>query len=830
MNKPKRVEKEMIFTKNNRRTIHLATIAPGLLLLLWALVFCACSNDTIGRRISKDNVTVRQVGLNDAHRLGVRVIHENDWFIETPGGTLVVAGKSDNPRTRHLSGTVTGIVFREQFSDNLTSLSLYGEIDNTTITWNLETLTPKIVNGSAGIAMVQVSADHRLTAHSFIHYAKRTSSFKIWTQITNTGAGPIARVAFGSTVVWDGGFVFSPGRGFIEEEVRGDSPWLAMKGKNQTTGLVLRDRPYSAQYRFDPHGPYENKLIAHSGALAPGARAQMEQHILINDGGIEKIAARAWDITGIPTGRISGTVSPMLSWGEIAVQPTGENPQIVSDVSPDGTFDIPIPFGNYEAVLITPGGKIRKEAQLTSSVPHVTVDYSTRKPGVLHFLVSDETLLPIPTRLIVRGVPPTENPMLGPRYNASGAENIIYSERGAGSMELPEGQYRVTATHGPEFSISEEEITVKSGRHVSISHILREEIERKDWLSADFHLHAEPSHDSNVSLTDRVISLYAENVDIAVATDHNVVGNYENAIANLQSAHGLRSGTGVEVTTQKPNFGHFNVWPVPADEPPPQWTEQTPSALFASVRSNYPTAIIQVNHPRMDYYDIGYFTIAGLNLTGNRFETENASFDFDVIEVYNGMNLKHPELVEQNLAEWYQLLNLGYRFTVTGNSDSHFLSGHFVGYPRNYLHIPSDPPEAYTMSDVADTLKAGHSFVSTGPFMTATLAEGTFGDDVVVKPNHKTPLDIQIQSASWLPLDYVTVIVNGEEVATAELEMPTEPAPISISFPLVFQHDSWVVIKTGGSFQMNDILPGLNATPLAFSNPIWVHVGNTQKR
>src|SRR4029078_401403 len=96
-----------------------------------------------------------------------------------------------------------------------------------------------------------------------------------------------------------------------------------------------------------------------------------------------------------------------------------------------------------------------------------------------------------------------------------------------------------------------------------------------------------------------------------------------------------------------------------------------PAGIFAAVRAAAPGAVIQVNHPRMG--DIGYFNDASLDLV-HAAAKPGFSFEFDTIEVHNGFEHENRAAVEQNLSDWFSLLDLGRHYTAVGNSDSHELS------------------------------------------------------------------------------------------------------------------------------------------------------------
>ena len=180
------------------------------------------------------------------------------------------------------------------------------------------------------------------------------------------------------------------------------------------------------------------------------------------------------------------------------------------------------------------------------------------------------------------------------------------------------------------------------------------------------------------------MSLLAEGVEYAAATDHNIVTDYAPAIAALDAARAsavrrasrsrrTRGGTSIATRTRGPT--------------PPY--AGTPAEIFGAVRGSADHALIQVNHPRMG--DIGYFNRARLDCKTGSADAGGFSYDFDVIEVFNGFERDLPT-IEGNLQDWYGLLASGRRYTAVGNSDSHRLVTQWAGYPRTYVALIRTTP------------------------------------------------------------------------------------------------------------------------------------------
>src|SRR5690606_17054251 len=99
----------------------------------------------------------------------------------------------------------------------------------------------------------------------------------------------------------------------------------------------------------------------------------------------------------------------------------------------------------------------------------------------------------------------------------------------------------------------------------------------------------------------------------------------------------------------------------------------------------------------------------------------------DVIEVHPAGIFTPPpadisprDKYEHPLFGWLQLLNLGYRIPAVVNTDAHY-NFHGSGWVRNYLASPTDDPSQLSVAEIIHAAEHGHSFLTTGPFLEATL-------------------------------------------------------------------------------------------------------------
>ena len=62
---------------------------------------------------------------------------------------------------------------------------------------------------------------------------------------------------------------------------------------------------------------------------------------------------------------------------------------------------------------------------------------------------------------------------------------------------------------------------------INLNFTLIRSVNTDGWISADFHVHSAPSHDSGVSLKKRVITMVSEGVEYFTGTDHDYVTDFD---------------------------------------------------------------------------------------------------------------------------------------------------------------------------------------------------------------------------------------------------------------------------------------------------------------
>jgi hypothetical protein len=469
---------------------------------------------------------------------------------------------------------------------------------------------------------------------------------------------------------------------------------------------------------------------------------------------------------------------------------------------------------------------------------HVSAGTQVERPGVsggrLRFAATDDaTGRDLPIRVTVRGVDGTPDPSFGVPSRAAGAGVLVVAPSGHGEVAIPPGHYSVTFSHGPEWSVDRVRADVSADVGATVQGALHHVIPMDDWTACDFHVHAAPSLDSQVSIQDRVAALVVEGVEFATPTEHNVIGDYTagvralpSAASSAQGGPGLAWVPAVEITTDAANnpIGHFNAFPYQPDPhaerggPPP--ADRPPAEIFRAVRAHSRDAIIQVNHPRMN--GLGYFDLTQLDPATNRAASPLYDPSYDVIEVYNGFFLRSPVQVDAVLHDWFALLATGAHYVGTANSDSHVIAYNQAGYPRTYVFTPGAGDRAPDSESLLRSLRAAHAFGTSGPMLFVRAGDAIEGDTVRTSTSDVT-LHVRVMAAPWIAVDRVEIYRNGVLATTVPVPAAREPLRLdtALTLPITEPHSFFVVIARGDE-PLDLVLPNVDARPMAFTNPIWV--------
>lgn len=166
------------------------------------------------------------------------------------------------------------------------------------------------------------------------------------------------------------------------------------------------------------------------------------------------------------------------------------------------------------------------------------------------------------------------------------------------------------------------------------------------------------------------------------------------------------------------------------------------------------------------------------------------------------------------LADWYHILNIGYRFPCIGASD--YPACRMLGDCRTFVELSDDQSFPAWLQGAAE----GRSFVSTAPVLLLDVDGRRPGDAIAA---HAGPVRLQarvrVQSVV-APVTDVQLIVNGEVVNTLQVAAADGLGEwLELETPLEIGKSSWIAARA------YSLSPGGAADAEAHTNPVYVHIG-----
>jgi hypothetical protein len=424
------------------------------------------------------------------------------------------------------------------------------------------------------------------------------------------------------------------------------------------------------------------------------------------------------------------------------------------------------------------------------------------------------------------------------------------------SIELPPGDYTVTATGGPEYIAHTREFTVDAKGPDQLTFKLDRWIDpsKFGWYSGDHHVHAAGcSHYKNpaegVLPKDMMRQIEGEKLNVGAvltwgpdyyyqkqffcAKDDPLskpkqIMHYDLEVSGFPSSHaghlvllGLKD-------QDYPNTKKIEDWPT-WDLPILRWAKSQ-GAIAGFAHSGWG---LLVSDRQLPSYQMPSFDGIGAN---------EYIVDVTYPDTVDFISAADTPLVAE-LSIWYHTLNVGFRTRISGETDFPCITDERVGQGRNYVKVKA--PVSY--SGWLEGLKAGRSYVSDGrthlmdfrvndvevgtnDSQVSLAAAGTVHATVRVAAKLDSVPHPEIQS---LPPDHepywtierarigdtsevpVELIVNGKVVARKQIV--ADGAVRDVSFDAPIAQSSWVAVRILAAAHTNPIFVIVGGRPIRAS-------------
>jgi len=499
-------------------------------------------------------------------------------------------------------------------------------------------------------------------------------------------------------------------------------------------------------------------------------------------------------------------------------------------------LQIPLPEGIYEVQANFFPAVVKKLFSVRDGEENKCLLKDTNR-GMVNVRITDINGLYIPGKISFIGLGKTitpyflpENPVENGRRWES-AKNSKFPPKEGLDVQLPVGTYLLTASRGPEYSWDQKIVEVLKDECTELTLFVDRVLDTTGFVSVDPHMHTIYS-DGRVDVAERIRSVVAEGVDVAMTTDHNIVMDYLPVLKKLGLEDQLTTIIGNEVSVR--GLIHYNTYPL--THRPDEYKNgailalaDKATPLFEASRQKDPGVIIQVNHPRAG--TIGYFNNLELEQKTASSATKEFDTSFDVLESLNGP-YAHSSNADA-IQDWLNLLNRGYYKPLIGSSDSHTIDGDEPGYSRTYVYYKGSKGKDLDKRAVIEAIKKGNSFASNSPFVELLVNEKSIPGDSCSVSDGKVNVHVKVQSAPWVSLEEVKILVNGER----ELIFPIKANNRNIikfekNILLTLDRDATIIAEILGK---NSLYPVVQRTskdglledtviPYALTNPVFVDV------
>lgn len=581
--------------------------------------------------------------------------------------------------------------------------------------------------------------------------------------------------------------------------------------------------------------------------LSPGEERQFAIAVTVASSPLEAYGILA--TLGRKSGQVAGTAAdpggaPAVHAG-VLVEVQGA--KLPSYPDAQGNFRFQLPVGRYDAQVVDIGREETPGTRRSFSVAAgrtARLDFELPPASRVEFDIRDQAGQPSPCKVQFIGRNGTATPDLGSPYRAHGCDHQYHSHDGRFTQQLPPGDYLVRITRGPEFDLLEQAIDVRPGQSVKVSGTLQRTVDTRGWISTDYHSHSTPSGDNYCNTDDRIINLVAEHLEFAPATEHNRIYDWQPHIDRLGLTQHIKTIVGLEHTGSGQHFNAFPLRSFPylqdGGTPPWQYDPRLNAIVLRNAFGGGPDRWVQINHPGVgtvfndrnqdQVADGGFAGFEDLIDAGEFWSDQILNPDPFVISERGGRTRKG----ENRIFGWLQLLNQGRNVWCVAVSDAHGVFSSPAGDWRTYVPSSTDQPERIDHREIIRNSKAGRMMISNGPFLQVETADGMPIGSRVVSEGF-IDLQVKVQTANWLDVDRVQVLVNGRQHPDYNYTRSKDPSKFK-ERPLVFeetirvnlQEDAHLIVVATG--EESDLSKGWGRAgpasmhPVAYNNPIFVDV------
>lgn len=390
------------------------------------------------------------------------------------------------------------------------------------------------------------------------------------------------------------------------------------------------------------------------------------------------------------------------------------------------------------------------------------------------------------------------------------------------------GRARLMVVRGIEYMPFEEMIDVPADGERTVEVRLERWVDAKrdGWRSADVHVHLHYGGELLLSPEDASLAQRAEDVHFL----NMMVANqgtgwvhdepYFEGRANALSTADYLLRWGEEYRNNL--YGHMCMFgiaelvpPIYSGFPLSEHHHDLPSNADAADGCHRAGGTLSYAHPMFDAVDLDrvFADEHTYSVEAKELPVDAALGKIDAVDVmsYPGDELRTCEL-------WYRLLNCGVRLAATAGTDTFMNTvdqDQFSNPPagdRVYALVEGD----FTVESWCEAVRAGRTFVTNAPMLSLEVNGQIPGDSIAAHAG--AAIGVVVEAGSYVPMERLELIVNGDVVATARAEDAGQRA--LLAYELTATESCWIAARAIGP----EHPLALDTHVFAHTSPVYVSV------
>jgi TolB protein len=407
-------------------------------------------------------------------------------------------------------------------------------------------------------------------------------------------------------------------------------------------------------------------------------------------------------------------------------------------------------------------------------------------------------------------------------------EAHYFHTSGNAELTLPAGEAEVEVIKGFEYRFEHQTVTITAGQKSSLTIHLKPLGLPHDagshWVSGDVHVHMNYGGAYRNTPRHLVAQAAAENLQVV----EDLVVNKEQRIPDIAyfSTRPDPASTDTNLLLHGQEFhtsywGHLGLLNLTQNFLLPGYAAYPNTAAASLFPPNARVAdMAHAQHALVGYvhpYDSVPDPVKDASVS-HELPVDLALGKVDYIEVTGFGEHKSTAAV------WYRLLNCGFRLPTAAGTDAmaNFASLRGpVGLNRVYVKVPAGP---LNIEIWLDSLKHGRTFATNGPLLGFSLGGKQLGDEVAL-PARENKMKFTAWLRSFVPIDHLQVICNGDVVRDLKLNGDRETTDVEDTIPLA--RSGWCLLRAWSEKAKHPIL---DMYPYATTSPIYVTVAGSHAK